>query len=211
MLELERIPDEVFAFDELREDPVYGAIPRAQRAGYIRLGLEAGRTAAAEYAGRDLAALLQKDGVEIRRVDTPSPSCLHAQICYDTGCRQVDLFTDTARRLSRAAEAAGCTASPEQIERLFLAHEFYHWLEYAGRIRPVEESLPLQTRLLGLIPHVRLVRRTGEIAAFAFAKEFCGLPVHPKGLDYLLLGEIQGEDPALRLAQLQQEYQEACL
>lgn len=211
MRELERIPDEVFAFDDLREDPVYKAIPRSERMAYIRLGLETGRAAAEEYAGRDLAALLRADGVTIHRVEEPSPSCLHAQITYDGGCRQVDLFADTARRLSRVLEAAGFPVSPEQIEQLFLAHEFYHWLEYAGRIRPVEESRPLHTCLLGLIPCTRLVRRTGEIAAFAFAKQVCGLPVHPKAMDYLLLGEMQGEDPAIRLAQLEQAYREACL
>lgn len=210
-MELERIPDEVFAFDDLREDPVYRAIPRSERLAYIRIGLEAGRSAAKVYAGRDLAALLRADGVTIRQVKEPSPAGLHAQITYDGRCRKVDLFADTAKQLSRVLAAAGWQIPSEQVEQLFLAHEFYHWLEYTGCIHPVEERLPLHTRVLGLIPCARRVRRTGEIAAFAFAKRVCGWPVHPKGMDYLLLGEWHGEDPTVRLAQLEQAYGAACL
>lgn len=211
VIALDRIQDEVFALDDLREDFVYKHIPPAERMKYIQAGLYAGRQAAERYAGQDLTALLRQDGVQIHRIDTPSPTLMHAQITYDKKLRQVDIFTNTAHRISRAAAQAGYAMEAEQVERVFLAHEFYHWLEYSGRLCPVEETLSVQVRALGGIwCRQAQVHRTGEIAAFVFAKEYCGMTVHPKALDHLLLCETLGEPAENHFRVLEENYKQAC-
>lgn len=206
--------DGACAYSDLREDFVYARIPRGRRAYYIGRGLALGREAAEQYAGRDMEALLAGDGVAVRRVEGPSPIGLHAQICYDGKNRQVDLFPATARELSQALDGTGLALSPEELERVFLAHEFYHWLEYSAGAPACAKCDPIEHKTLGLFPHRSRVRRVDEIAAFAFTKEFCRLPVHPKAMDYLLLYRRKGEDlPRIgaRLQALEDEYRRECL
>ena len=211
---LPALSDGACAFSDLKEDFVYARIPRGRRGYYIQRGLELGREAARQYAGQDMRALLARDGVEIRRVEGPSPIGLHAQICYDGKNRQVDLFPATARELSQAAAGAGLELAPEELETVFLAHEFYHWLEYSAGVLASAKCDPVEWKVLGLLPRRAQVRRVDEIAAFAFAKQFCRLPVHPKAMDYLLLYQKRGETPAQigdRLQALEEEYRRECL
>ena len=72
---------------------------------------------------------------------------------------------------------------------------------------------PVERKLLGLIPQRLRVHRVCEIAAFQFCKEYCGLPVHPKAVDYLLLYQAEGADhEAIRSAflTLEQGYRREC-
>lgn len=212
--ELPALSDRAGAFSDLREDFVYARIPRARRGYYIERGLALGREAAGEYRGQNLEGLLRAGGVTVKRVEEPSPWGLHAQICYDKATRQIDIFADTARALSRALEGTGLEQGPETLERLFLAHEFYHWLEYSGGTLASEKCETVEWKVLGLIPRRARVRRVDEIAAFAFAKELCGLPVHPKAMDYILLYRQRGEGPegvAQRLRTLEEDYRRECL
>jgi hypothetical protein len=203
------LPDEVYAFSDLREDFAYQKIPPERRGYYISRALQLGRQAAADYQGKDLCALLRADGVTLRRVTEPSPIGLHAQIWYDGPHRQVDLFTDTAQKLSRALADTPLPLTPQQAEELFLAHEFYHWLEYAAGVPTDARCDPVETRVLGLFRREIRVRRTGEIAAFAFAGAWCQLPLHPKALDYWLLYQEEGAERLnLALDALSREYQQ---
>ena len=211
---LPALSDKACAYSDLKEDFVYARIPRERRKYYIDRGLALGLEAAERYAGRDMEALLVQDGVAVRRVEAPSPIGLHAQICYDGKNRQVDLFPATARELSQALDGTGLALPPEELERVFLAHEFYHWLEYSAGVLASAKCEPIERKALGLFPHRSQVRRVDEIAAFAFAKEYCRLPVHPKAMDYLLLYRKKGEDLekiGKRLQALEDEYRRECL
>lgn len=210
----DKLPDDVFAFSELKEDLVYRRIPRDKRQYYIEAGLTAGRQMAHACQGKDLPAVLHEDGVVIRRLSEPSPTGLHAQICYDGNSKQVDLYMDTAHRLSRAMEKTPFPIAPDVLEQLFLAHEFYHWVEYASGSPTEEQCEPLRTKWLGVIPRTIRVRRVDEIAAFAFAKEFCSLPIHPKAIDYILMCQEQAESyekVCALFVRMEQEWRAACL
>lgn len=208
------LSDEACAFCDLREDLVYPRIPRARRSCYLARGLALGREAAARYPLQQLRGLLEQDGVVLNRVAQPSPSGLHAQICYDKKTRQIDIFTATARAMAEALQDTGLALSAAQLEELFLAHEFYHWLEYSSGQLASEQCEPVEWPVLRLFRRRAWVRRVDEIAAFAFAKEVCGLPVHPKALDYLFLYRQQGRESgqiAPLLAALEEEYRRECL
>jgi hypothetical protein len=206
------LPDEVFAFSDLKEDFVYKKIPPDRRGYYIAAALQLGRQAAEDYRGQDLKALLQADGVTLRRVEDPSPTGLHAQIWYDGPHRQVDVFAHTAKKLSEALEGTSLPLTADQVEELFLAHEFYHWIEYSTGVPTESRCDPVEHKALGLFRQTSQVRRTGEIAAFAFAKAWCGLPLHPKALDYWLLYEDQeGDQLEKAMEGLKQNYQRSCV
>ena len=207
------ISDEAFAFSDLRVDFVYNRIPRDRRQYYIAEGLRIGAETARKYRGRDIRELLCNDGVAIRTIDTPSPSGMHAQIYYDGGERRIEIFTETAKRFADALADVPIPLSQEQAQEIFLAHEFYHWLEYSKGRGTEMLCAPVERKLLGLIPQRLRVHRVCEIAAFQFCKEYCGLPVHPKAVDYLLLYQADGADhEAIRSAflTLEQGYRREC-
>lgn len=208
------LSDEACAFCDLREDLVYPRIPRPQRSCYLARGLALGRAAAARYPLQQLRGLLLRDGVVLNRVAQPSPSGMHAQICYDKKTRQIDIFTATARAMAEALRDAGPALDAARLEELFLAHEFYHWLEYSSGQLASEQCEAVEWPVLGIFRRRARVRRVDEIAAFAFAKEVCGLPVHPKALDYVFLYHQQGKQSgqiAPLLAALEEDYRRECL
>ena len=208
------LSDEACAFSDLKEDFVYARIPRARRGDYVQRGLSLGREAAARYAVEDMDKLLRRDGVVLNRVEEPSPWGLHAQICYEKAARQIDIFAATARELSEALAGTGLEQPPEALERLFLAHEFYHWLEYSAGVLASAKCEPVEWKVLGPLRRRSQVRRVDEIAAFAFAKQLCAMPVHPKAMDYILLYRKKGEgleQIAQRLRDMEAEYRRECL
>lgn len=208
------LSDEVFAFSDLREDPAYRRIPREKRRYYLEEPIRLGRQAAASYQGRDLEQILRDEGVLIQMLHDEPPGYLHAQILYDGNRREIQVFTAVARHLSEVMAETPFAYTPEQLEKLFLAHEFYHWLEYSSQTFTDALCEPVEGKLLGLFRSRMRVRRTCEIAAFQFAKEVCGLTIHPKIMDYVLLYRDKGEAFAeidRKLSALRAAYEEACL
>ena len=66
-------------------------------------------------------------------------------------------------------------------------------------------------RMLGL--DTKFIRRTSEIAAFAFSKAYCAWPVHPKAMDYVLANRRAGGSPddlSDWFDRLQADYRTAC-
>ncbi|MDD4849108.1 MAG: hypothetical protein PHO10_00245 [Gemmiger sp.] len=186
-MEITQIPQEVLSFAELKEDPSYPRIPPEQRALYLTTAQRAGQRAAQTYAGQDLEAILTRGGVAVRRFSDSAGGDLHSQILYDGTHRQVDLFLPMAEKLSAAMAKTPCPIPPKKVEAMFLAHEFYHYLEYASGHRTEEQCPPVQKRFLGIFSVQNRVCRMSEIAAFAFSKAFCHAEVAPKAMDYMLI------------------------
>lgn len=208
------IPDAVFAFSDLREDFVYRHIPPRQRQEYLEGAMQIGAQQAAAYAGKDLSQIMAADGVQIRRFPEVSKVGIRSQICYDGKNRYVDIFTETAAQISAALAVTDCPLTQSQVEDLFLAHEFYHWLEYSSGIPTSQLCGPFRGKIFGLFPRTYQVRRTSEIAAFLFAKKWCGLPIHPKAIDYYLMSQAAADGATRAYAELEvltEQYRSACL
>ncbi|MEG0996185.1 MAG: hypothetical protein RSH26_04430, partial [Clostridia bacterium] len=118
---------------------------------------------------------------------------LHSQICYDGKIKQIDIFTATAGHIAAAMDKTPYPISQEDVERLFLAHEFYHWLEYSTGNTTDMQCEPVHAKLLGFFARDYRIRRTSEIAAFEFAKVWCCVPIHPKAMDYVLAYDRQNK------------------
>ena len=208
------LPDEVFAFSDLKEDTAYRRIPRQKRRYYLQEPIRLGGQAAIQYRGRDLERILRDSGVSVQTLHDGPPGYLHAQILYDGDRREVQIYTAVARRLSEVMAETPFPFTPEQLQKLFLAHEFYHWLEYSSQTSTDSRCEPVEVRLLGLFRSRVRIRRTSEIAAFQFAKEFCQLSIHPKIMDYVLLYRERGAAFAeidRELSALRSKYEEECL
>lgn len=208
------IPDAVFAFSDLREDFVYRHIPPRQRQEYLESAMQIGEQQAAAYAGKDLSQIMEADGVQIRRFPEVSKVGLRSQICYDGKYKYVDIFTETAAQISSALAITDCPLTQGQVEALFLAHEFYHWLEYSSSIPTSQLCGSFRGKVFGLLPRTYQVRRTSEIAAFLFAKKWCGLPIHPKAIDYYLIAHASADGATRAYAELEtltEQYCSTCL
>ncbi len=208
-----KISEEAFAYSDLREDNLYAHIPPEKRRYYITMGLKAGKRAAAQYSDADLHQLLAKDGVVIQRHLKPSPVGLRSQIWYEGKTKRIDLFVNTALQISCAMEKTPWPVTPEQVEKLLLAHEFYHWIEYSTGVFTAAQCDPLPVKVFGLFQRKAPVRSVNEIAAFAFSYTWCKAPVHPRFMDYMLICERDGKDPTQgweAAKRLQEEYESAC-
>lgn len=212
--EFPQISTETFAYWELKEDPSYPHISKKDRLRLILAGIEAGERMAEQYCAEDLEQLMKKDGVVIHRFTEPSPVGMHAQIQYGDGVKSVDLFSATARQLEGVMHNSPYPYSAKQFERMFLSHEFYHWLEYSGRT-PLRAGIkPLRHKLFGLIPHSFTPCCLSEIAAHAFTNRFCQLPFDSRLPDYLVMYEKMGKCPSdsyNELRKMQAQYQSECL
>lgn len=214
MEELTLRPDALWAYCDLKEDFAYAKIPPGERQYYVEAGLAAGREQAKKYRNQNILSLLEKDGVEIRRFSVKSPAGLHSQICYDGRVRQIDIFTETAGELAETMKDTPWPVTQKETEQLFLAHEFYHWLEYSGRFLLEQQCRPVRIKILGIFSREIQIRRVSEIAAFSFTKEFCGLPVHPKMTDYLFMYRQKGksfQEINEIFDKMEQEYRRECL
>ena len=212
-MELAQIPDEVFAYCDLKEDLSFACIPPQARKSYIETALQAGRQAAEKYAGQSLLSVLQHNGVTVRRFEDAPGGDLHAQICYDDKMRQIDLFLPMTRKLSEAMAKTPYPVTAEQVEEMFLAHEFYHYLEYAQGQGTEALCPPVKKKMLGLFSVQSRVIRMREIAAFVFSKQICRAAVHPKAMDYALLCDRRGQpysELCAWVGRLQAEYEAAC-
>ncbi len=212
--EFPQISPETFAYWELKEDPSYPRIPKEERLRLIRAGIDAGERMADAYRAEDLERLMKEDGVVLHRFTEPSPIGIHAQIQYGDGVKSVDLFPETAKQLEAVMHSTPYPYSARQFEQMFLAHEFYHWLEYSGRT-PLRAGIkPLRHKLFGLIPHHFTPCRLSEIAAHAFTNRFCRLPFDSRLPDYLILYEEMGKSRSEvydELRTMQAQYQAECL
>lgn len=207
-------PDAMWAYFDLKEDFIYKKIPRQKRQYYVEAGVKAGQDQAKKYQGKDIRSLLEADDVEIRHFSDQMPIHLHSQICYDGKRKQIDIFTETAKALAGAMETTPYPISREEMEWLFLVHEFYHWLEYSGRVSTEQICEPVEIRTFGMFYRKAQVRRISEIAAFFFVKQWCHLKIHPKMMDYIFVYRQMGknmEEIDQIFEKMEQEYKQECL
>lgn len=183
------ISDEIMAFLELKEDNQFSNIAPKDYAFYLSKSMAFGKIEGERYRKQDLEAILKSEGVQIlhhqslKAMETPF-SMIQSQIYFTKEEKKIEIFVGVIEEKRRAMEQFGLRISAQEMRRLHLAHEFYHFLEFS-RDRPTGERLPpISKKLLGIIPVQCYITRANEIAAHQFAKEVCNFPIHPKIMDY---------------------------
>ena len=195
------IDDRVLALMEISNDLLYSKIPRKKLSYYADRSLSAGREAASQYLGKDILKLYRENGITIRYCDK-APGLygvvLRGQAVMGKDECRVELYRDSIVELARHSggrESAPLTA--EEAERVHLAHEFYHFLEYKEG-RTISEKLDRVVIMKAFRwQRTACVNRCSEAAAHSFAKTLLNLPCLPNLYDYCYLmgtGKLKPSD-----------------
>lgn len=180
---------------ELRRNPLYSKFPDDRKEWYIEQSLMLGTEAADRQLehSADILKLVRENGIElVRRSECTAgqQSALRSEIEYREDGSRIVIYMDSIRSLyanCREFAQPGIELQADEIFEMHVAHEFYHYIEFASG-RTTSQRLPkIEVAWLGkLRRHIEL-RETCEIAAQAFAKRFCGLKVLPTYYDLLLI------------------------
>jgi hypothetical protein len=149
-----------------------------QRAA-VGAALDAGRAAAARYAGeRRPDRLAARLGVEVTWCDdAPLLGTLVRIAEYEPRPPVIRLFTRAVARIAAAAPAL-------PVVEIYVAHELFHHLDARGE-HPAATLGRATLARLGRWRWQSPVRALSEVAAHAFAQVLLGLPVFPGCLDEL--------------------------
>ncbi|MEF2968208.1 hypothetical protein V3851_20460 [Paenibacillus sp. M1] len=185
--------DEVMACAELAQDPLFHKIPPDRIPYYVRASLEAGRAAAAAYAGRSVRDICGREGLRYeisKRSGKFHNVSFRAQIDFAKPSPEVIIYASSLAEMEQACRAVMGEANSPERERLIdihLAHELYHYLEYKSGNFTNERLEPITVFRIGPFAKTSTVVKCSEIAAHAFCKEIIGLPFLPNLLDYMYL------------------------
>lgn len=183
--------DRTFAYLELSGDLLFGKIPPKKRAYYVDGALELGREQARCFQGKELETLYREHGIAIiYQKEAPSAFGVHlrAQSVMGKKEKRVELYRSSIEGLARYSSYGTEENISEALAlSMHLAHEFFHYLEFAQGKSAAECLEPVTlTRLFGFT-RTGHIQKCSEIAAHAFAKELLGLPYLPNAYDYFYL------------------------
>jgi hypothetical protein len=166
----------------------------AQSAAWI--GISASRRIIAGHSAVSIKNLIEAAGCRIEKVlDDPLKQLrpyLFAEFeepdritVYEERVSKVQQFLEKEHLgvFSNNALTSSCNSS--LAEQIILAHEFFHFLDYEGKLTDGISRIRI-TAFGKLKLHVR-VSALSEIAAMAFARDLLALNVHPCILDLLLV------------------------
>lgn len=203
------IDDRVLALMEISNDLLYGKIPREKLPYYVDESLAAGKMAASEYEGNDILELYRENGIAIHYCEKAAGLygvVLRGQAVMGKDECRVELYRDSIRELaghSGGGESAPLTA--EDAEKIHLAHEFYHFLEYK-RGRTISEQLDRVVLMKAFrLKRTAAINRCSEVAAHSFAENLLNLPFLPNLYDYYYLmdmGKLKPSDFAASVARM---------
>lgn len=194
------IDDRVLALMEISNDLLYGKIPREKLSYYVDESLSAGRTAASEHAGKDILELYRQNGIAIQYSDKAAGLygvVLRGQAVMGKDECHVELYRDSIRELAKHSGGGWHESlTAEGAEKVHLAHEFYHFLEYKSG-RTISEKLDRVVLMkVFRLQRTGAINRCNEVAAHAFAKTLLDLPCLPNLYDYDYLMDTGKLKPA---------------
>lgn len=195
------LEDTALAMCELSQDLLYGRIPKEKRQDYIDASLKIGYEEAFPYRGQNIFKLYEKHGIRIvyhKESKGTMGVLLRGQAVMSNKEKKVELYKTSIESLavnSSFKDSPGL--SYEQALQLHLAHEFFHYLEFAEGKTAAEKLPPVVlTKILGW-KRYGFINRCSEIAAHAFAKTMLDLPYLSNAYDYFYLlktGKMKEED-----------------
>ncbi len=156
------------------------SLSRAEEADLSTLAdacLSRGRARAAGYSGCNPEDVMADCGYDVLRLTGPAPGsrkgfhlcAMTRAVGRGTSAGTVELYVDEIGIKFESLHAFGVCIDQEDLERLHLAHELFHVLEYGDGRMSYEEMPPVRIRgMLGW----RSVRPkvSSEVAAHAFAR-----------------------------------------
>lgn len=198
--ELACLPEEIWAYMELKEDPIFSHIDSRRYCYYVREGIRAGKESGTKWSLESIRKELQNKHVEVCFLEEKPPFAVHSQIIAEKGAYRIDVFLPVLREILPLIKEYEAGISMEDLKNIHLAHEFYHYLEYEAGESVSDRCDKVSYRTLRVFPRMAAVTRLREIGAHSFAKTVCGFSWSPQFLDYLLW-EKQDENFAVQFAE----------
>ena len=182
-----------YAQMQLELDKYFRMIPQDDKQQIIARALELGERTAQEYRSEDLKQAFIDAGYRIeytKNVDhvVKQGLLMRAEIIEDNLGKRVLIYKDSIEQALNDLAEQGVNSNEEQIETLYLAHEFFHLLEMDGHITDDVLHIKVERlKLLGKTFYGRL-SSPSEIASNRFAQCVCQCDFNPLLIDELFIG-----------------------
>ncbi|WP_238322297.1 hypothetical protein [Vibrio mexicanus] len=182
-----------YAQMQLELDKYFRMIPQDDQQDIIRRALELGERTAQEYRSEDLKQAFIDAGYRIeytKNVDhvVKQGLLMRAEIIEDNLGKRVLIYKDSIELALADLAKQGLNSNAEQIENLYLAHEFFHLLEMDEHITDDVLHIKVERlKLLGKTFYGRL-SSPSEIASNRFAQCVCQCDFNPLLIDDLFIG-----------------------
>lgn len=195
------------AMADLAEDGGFARLPAGRKKEYIARLVETAEGAAdrvkKEYPGAGVLEICRAMGLSADLAGGPSEgrACrFRAEIFCDE--KKININATLIERMSGSLarvdffDGSEEYNSMDKLTQMHIAHELYHYIEYAGGIGATD-TLPELSRfkIFGFERRIGVLN-SAEAAAHIFCMRMLDLPFHPKMLDLLCLlseGEVTFE------------------
>lgn len=176
---------------ELQKSPIYEKIPEAERKCYIEESLRYGQEAADKMLkkNKSIFQLLDENKIKLEKKESRKVGgafTLRGEINFDKVDCSITVNEESIQSIYRGGRQSlpkELILSQKQALEVHLSHEFFHYLEFKSG-ETVSERLPkARVPLFLKLSHQVEVIECSEIAAHAFAKQFCHLKVLPNYYD----------------------------
>lgn len=212
----ELFSDEALAVMELQRDLLYQRIPKNRIKHFVDLCLLTGRREATRLKGLDLFAVCAGKNLEVELSDlNPGMGGVNfrAQISYTKESAKVTLYRQSIMDLIKSVNSFVGDSDKidfELAKQMLTAHEFFHYLEFTEIGETADTAGKVEIAPILWKRRYARIMRCGEVAAYAFTKEFLSLPFLPNLTDYFFLvasGKWKESELARRLKYALNEYQ----
>ena len=186
--------DFAYALQQLDMDKYASKIPSEEREGIVEQALALGECVAEQHRHTNFHQAFEQAGYKIEYTQNAKQVLSHglmmrAEIIEDNLGKRVLIYRDSIDQAVNDLAAKNIIASPELIESLYLAHEYFHLLEITGQVDdPVLQREVIRLTLLGK-PFYGHLHSPSEIASNCFAHKVCQAPFNPLLIDELFIGD----------------------
>lgn len=179
------------AHELLTRDLLYHKIPPEQVEHYVNTALTIGSDMARACPSKDIYKLCADNGIAIEEMSTKGKYFgvrMRAEIHIRDEETKIRLYKQSIEDIARSLREffpEGQRLSYDAINKMHLAHEFFHYIEERDNVK-VNEMLPQVVTFSFLGYHRRATILTlSEVAAHSFSKELLKLPHYPYLYDKL--------------------------
>ena len=178
--------DEFLAYLELKQDMLFHKIPDEKIPYYVSSSLEKGRNMALKYQGETLEGMFNTLNILVSPAKNNGSFYkvkFRAQFEVDSkGNKEIIVYNQSIQEL-----ADKNLITFENMKKIVLAHELFHFLEESFGEVVSEELEAIETFKIFGFSRKAKISRTSEVAANAFAKKFLKLKYLPNYFDYQYL------------------------
>lgn len=176
---------------ELQKSPIYEKMSEEEQCYYINRSLEMGKQAAKKMQEQQktIFQLIEEQQICLIKKKVSKYTgdfILRGDIHFTPSKCEITVYEDSLQSIYKEADGSlpkAMVLTSKQALAVHLSHEFFHYLEFQSG-KTISERLD-KLQVPGIFGRIRRVEvlACSEIAAHAFAKQFCQLKVLPNYYD----------------------------